>query len=731
MSRVAFIILVAFLVAQAGLSFGVQVWRSWAPGDRSGAVLALRDSVYVAGRGALTVWDRLSGSYRRYTRLDGLPRTDFCQVCSGQGGSVFFGAPGVVVEMRGESWRSWDLPDGIGSSLCVDGCGSVWAIGKWDDDGSTALGVLGPAGWTFGSCPFKTLQVVCGARGAVWFATQDGLVRFDGRSLEQYQYPWGESWFCDWMTVDQQGRVWVKHLDTFNVLDEASGAWTSYTMYSPFWLDLDSEFAVDRSGKIWVCSETRGLIEFDGTGYVSHGMSRETLAGLCRAVCVDPDGSSVWVTSPYRGLFHFSQGVFERWSVSEGLRALPVSMAVDDDGSIWFGCEGGKLASYSEGMWHWPVDMYRSGDGLSSISDMALTPEGELLLVYDGGLYLLPGAEGPAIPFGPGATGEDKYWRTGAVVVGSGGEIWVGSSGGSRTIARYDPSGWSRFEFTDWPWLWGWLEGMIADPISGVWLAGWSPTLVHFDGGEWERFDEVEGETFLSLAFDASRTLWAGSSRGPWVFRPCESRWFQIVPEWEGTQMNEMDDFYVAYVDASGRKWFGGHDQVWMLDSGGWQVFNTCASPLIGGDVTDIVVDTEGQAWFCTTQGVSRLTFREGAVVVEITALVVSSPEGPLLRILARCSNQIGELCADVYLWVTAPSGERFFLPSCSHSPTPMLRGLHIPDGWSVDGLLLYHSSLVGLAPGVYRVSALLTNHGCFHSSLSKQASTLFTLPAR
>lgn len=160
--------------------------------------------------------------------------------------------------------------------------------------------------------PFAANYVQCVAQdslGVLWFATQDGLRRYDGRNTTTLRHdPLHENSlvgnYAQWIHVAKDGTLWVADYGKgLTHYDQATGKFTRYRHYpnDPNSLSSDTVAMVveDQHGHIWAGTH-HGLNRLDRkTGtikrYLSDPSSPNTLsANLVRALYIDRQGT-LWV----------------------------------------------------------------------------------------------------------------------------------------------------------------------------------------------------------------------------------------------------------------------------------------------------------------------------------------------------------------------------------------------------------------------------------------------------
>jgi len=183
-------------------------------------------------------------------------------------------------------------------------------------------------------------------RGFMWFATRDGLNRYDGNTFVVYKHNPNDPGslsanFVEDLMEDDQGGLWVA---TFSAgVDKFDPITERFTHYrhdpsNPKSIGGDSveSLARDSRGYVWLGTGDSGLDKFDpATGTFTHYLndSDGRFVGEITNVIVDRHGD-IWFVGE-RGLFHLNpqRGEITRPPATVGLAAD--YLYEDSDGILW------------------------------------------------------------------------------------------------------------------------------------------------------------------------------------------------------------------------------------------------------------------------------------------------------------------------------------------------------------------------------------------------------------
>ena len=358
--------------------------------DRRGTLWAgTADGAFRIGRGGA---EHIGGE-------NGLPGDGVFAIAEDREGSLWFGTDGGGLALfPGNAFVAFGRGDGLPNP-------AVTAIAQ-DADGAlvvgTAKGAARAVGARFAPLPDiksgTVWQIVRGPDGALWFATEDGVVRRRG------------------------------------------GASTLFTRNEGLPDNVVLTLAVDRRGTLWAGTR-RGVARFDGRRFVT--IDPETLGGSLLALGFSADRRGNVFFALDRGLFVWDGERFRQFT-APGLPDVQYSGIVeDDDGDLWLASRGDGLVFVPRG--GGAVRLLGAGAGLPDDTVVFLVPDG------GGGLWAgtvrgLALVDPRAFKRGaPGAVrrfpGADRFFgfecNQMAALPTPGGGLWFGAM---RGLIRYRPS---------------------------------------------------------------------------------------------------------------------------------------------------------------------------------------------------------------------------------------------------------------------------------------------------
>jgi two-component system sensor histidine kinase ChiS len=387
--------------------------------------------------------------------------------------------------------------------------------------------------------------------GFMWFATQDGLNRYDGYEFEIYRHdptdPTSISSSFVWdIYEDPQGVIWLAtNGGGLNRFDRESGQFTSYraggSNSTSISSDVVTDIFADREGHLWLSTTGGGLDEFDpALGTFSHytadpadpgSLSSETV----NTVFQDQEGV-IWVGTtsgldrldPQSGSFvHYRNDPQDPASISgNGV----VSIFEDSEGWFWIGTNNAGLNLLDRATGKFSHFQFEADFPYSLSSNIGAF----MFEDQTGGIWA--GTNGGGLDRFDRETGQFSHLRHDPMDAASlssdnvisiyqdrSGILWVGTFGGG--VNRYDPS---KQKFICYqpspdedtglndPIVWSLLE----DRDGVIWIGTNAGGLNRLDRAtaSFSHFTADPGDpsglgsnTILSLLEDREGILWVGT----------------------------------------------------------------------------------------------------------------------------------------------------------------------------------------------------------------------------
>ncbi|MEJ2634104.1 MAG: two-component regulator propeller domain-containing protein [Calditrichia bacterium] len=208
----------------------------------------------------------------------------------------------------------------------------------------------------------SVLSVIQDSHGFMWFATQEGLNKFDGYTFTIYKHQLNDPYSLsdDWINVifeDREGNLWVGTAGGgLNKYEWEKDRFIQYQHVEndPHSLSNNSIVAIfeDSRGNLWIGTNGGGLDQFvkDSGQFIAYKFDPENPASLSSnqvsSICEDMNGN-LWIGTADNGLNKFNPetGVFTRIQHAPQNRSSLadnriLSLYAGDDGYLWVGTNG-------------------------------------------------------------------------------------------------------------------------------------------------------------------------------------------------------------------------------------------------------------------------------------------------------------------------------------------------------------------------------------------------------
>ncbi|WAC13096.1 hybrid sensor histidine kinase/response regulator transcription factor [Dyadobacter pollutisoli] len=473
--------------------------------------------------------------------------------------------------------------------------------------------------------------------GLMWFATDDGLNRFDGTEVLVYRHDKKDS--CSLRSSDisslhqdRSGRIWVGTIEGgLHLYDRRKNSFISIS--SPHSV---TSIASDVSGKLWV-GTTAGLVNVDPENRHISAFSAmpnipdEISKGRILSIAIDSK-RNVWVGSK-SGLFKIepdnknNEYINYLQSIPDEAGSRTVKSIIEDhQGNIWVGTYSGvfKLNADGQIVRHFKYEPDNKHSlSTNMVFEIALENEHRLWICTDAGLNILDTRDGTIIRYGPDTRTQfslsNKSVRS--ILFDNEGICWLGTYKGG--VNKYDKNlaifGLKRSDVND-PY------GLSGSFVTSFAENGSEELFVGTDGGGLNLYNRntnlfkkfpinpknkkaASGLAILTLELMSSNELWIGTFQDGLIqLNPKTGAYTQYVRGKDSSSLNNNEIFCLE-KDKSGKLWVG-------TNGGGVHVFDpvtrrftrlhdpgvsvTQRTIPLNGYIRDILLDSRGKLWIAS-----------------------------------------------------------------------------------------------------------------------------------
>lgn len=480
--------------------------------------------------------------------------------------------------------------------------------------------------------PQNSIFTILQARdGYVWIGTQEGLVRFDGKSFtvfDKAHHPALPSNEIRALLEDRSGNLWIG--TNGGITRYTEGTFTTFTTTDGLSSDLVRTLHEDQQGTLWIGTIEGGLNRFDGTSF-SHFTTADGLAGNVVLSIEEATDGSLWIGTE-AGLSHLRNNTFTSYSVDQGLPEPPVwALHEGMDGGLWVGTSNGLAHLQDDTFSIISTRQGLCGDVVSAIEE---APGGSLwIATLDGGVCQLRDRQVESFGVADGLThprvrsiytdNEKNIWigteggglnrlRRGkftpistaqglsadvvfTVLEDRQGSLWIGTEGGG--LNRINASGLTHFTTQD---------GLLSPNIfalhegrSNLWIGMYHGGLCSYDADRFTCFSTKDGlssDDVYALLEDRTGTLWVGTENGLNQYRDGQ---FSLFEPASGTMQTAITALHESR-DAT--LWVGGFEGLTRLRGDEATTF-TQQDGLSSDIVLTLYEDHEETLWIGTQEG--------------------------------------------------------------------------------------------------------------------------------
>lgn len=560
-------------------------------GNFVNGVAPMRSTLWAATGGGVVAWNKSTGSYVKFTTLDGLAtnRTVATTVCPLPGLGVLF-ATTLGIQVFDTQTGAWKTLNSSNSDMQHDDVATLWC------NVDAGLLVVGYAR--------NGIDLFDAAAGSWSYVGEEAGLTATG--------------IRDIAVVDEGDAIWLATLDGLYVYRPALASTTAAEAET-----AEAGEAADDETADEPAGETAPAT---GAGEVTRYSTANSPLEDNRIETLVADGSgAVWLTSG--NILYRTNG--ESWDTfTAGSGNFPAGrltgLDVSENGTIWLGSDQTQLCRFDPGV-KGCIAFFQGETGMATAPLTGLTIDSEGEVYYTtagGGISIYDGTQWRQLEIANEITPGNEI-RT--IVQAAAGEYWVAGNGGA---ARFVPDGGGvqRFSPANSP-----LPAVDVRAIlpveDGVWVG--SNGAAFYDGTTWTLYTEEDGlagPLIQAIAADSQKRIWLGTSRGLSIWTG--NTFFNL------TRDNGLPNDDITALQADG-------DAVWIGTRGGGllrfqdnqlQLFNRSNSNLPGDIIYELARTQAGQLLVGTDRGMARFAdnrlTRERALEGETVLALAAMPSG-------------------------------------------------------------------------------------------------------
>ena len=534
-------------------------------------------NIWTAGRGGVVCWNEQTGTYEKFTAVNGLAGNFASAIAQTKDGSLWFGTFGMgLSRFDGKSWKTFTTIDGLPSntiiSLASTPNGGLWILSKFIDG-----------------------------------RQQGGLAYYEGNKIVVINEP---ATF-EVMAIAPDGTLWAGGNRLAGLYHLVGDEWKYVHLKDNVDINITA-IAFAPTGEIWVATWSDILI-YDGQTWQNVTPWHDTRVGWVKAIAITSEGAA-WVGlarsqpfveepeeafrpygkyegEPFVGLYRYEKGKWTSFTSKDGMADNEVtSIGIGGDGSVWFGSYRYGLSRYKQQSW----SVFQTNDKLLAADihdmDVANGKEGPLILLsHDEGISFYDSKQWRTFS----AYGElDLYSPyTFSVNVNADESFWVSTHGG---LAYFDGSSWVVYSAQKNKALSA--VYYISDTWDGKFYIYTSDFgVLEFSNGQWQKVNQLDNQSVRAVRRTKDGTIFFSTLEG--VFSSTNNIWKHY------TSINGLleDEVYGLDISPDGRVWASTCKGLSYLQGDRW--LTATLSTENTGCFQNLAIDQGGSVWINTPRG--------------------------------------------------------------------------------------------------------------------------------
>jgi ligand-binding sensor domain-containing protein/serine phosphatase RsbU (regulator of sigma subunit) len=396
------------------------------------------------------------------------------------------------------------------------------------------------------------MDILQDSKGYMWFATQNGISRFDGFNFKNFSIEDGlPSIYTYCLFEDSKGNIWVG-TDDAGIARYNGSEFTIYNAENGLVGNNEiEEFLEDHMGNIWVRTRAEGVSKINNntiTNYTQEtGLpSNEVLSGF-----VDSKGR-VWFGT-INGIIIFDGNERRTITTNEGLSNNTVWDIIEDKyNNYWIATQGGGIVKYNGK----EFINYTTERGLSNDTTLTLM--------------------------------EDSY-----------GNIWIGTYGNG--LCKFNGNSFEVFDYKDLAS--SSIMKIYEDRKRRIWIVTYRQGIYQIYKNRLSHYtteNNLLDNNMWSINEDTEGNIWFGTFGG---ISKLSKKPFEIYTVDFGIPGK---DILSVHADKSGNIWAGGYNGLFSLDkNNNISVFND-KNGLPSNTIQCITNDMKNDIWIGTYKGLTK-----------------------------------------------------------------------------------------------------------------------------
>jgi ligand-binding sensor domain-containing protein/GGDEF domain-containing protein len=496
----------------------------------------------------------------------------------------------------------------------------------------------------------KTVQTIYQDKtGFMWFGTQEGLNRYDGKETRVYRYSAGNEFSVSHDVIrsineDSNGQLWVATSGGLSRYLPGEDSFVRVKVY-----DNEEEVLrfntlyLDNSGVMWIGSDGNGVYQLsnESDNQIEKYTQLDALnQSDVRAIFEDSRGR-IWVGTDGQGVFLISNNQVQHFEPKEQKGALSNArirtVEEDSKGRIWIGTRGGGINRYDELSKSFTVLKNIEGNKASlshnRVYQIFEDSNDRLWIATDGGISLYDQSDDSftQITHKSSQNSSLSHNRVLSIYEDKGGLLWFGTLSGLNlwdsklaTFSHYRNIPEDKNSLSN-NTVYSLAETKSEDILIGT--VGGGLNLLKPEKNTVHPFDSRNSDIstqkrVVSLLVDDDDNVWVGSiSKGVKVYSSKLELLFEFDSEQDEQRKISANGITDILQDSDGDIWVATYRSGINHINKEYNVIKqynlaTNKSNLVSENIYSIIEDDEGFIWLATDGGgLSRLDKNTGSII--------------------------------------------------------------------------------------------------------------------
>jgi ligand-binding sensor domain-containing protein/class 3 adenylate cyclase/predicted metal-dependent HD superfamily phosphohydrolase len=479
-------------------------------------------------------------------------------------------------------------------------------------------------------------------RGFMWFATQDGLNRYDGYTFTVFKHSLQDTNsisdnFIHAIVEDIYGNIWAATDAGLNSYNPETGRFTRYLAqpYNKNWLGGNTihALAADKNGNIWVGTADAGLYYFDVKAklfkaYKSDYSDTTISSNAIQCLYIDKN-ENLWIGTVGGGLNLFDSKnkkfkVYQESATETSIsNNLVWSVFEDSEGFIWIGTNNGlnRFDTKMQTFKHYknkPGDIFSLSNNI--VKSILEDNQGNIWVATTGGLNKLNKATGTFTrfqyqPYIQTSLSNDNLF---SLYQDRTGNMWVGTNKG---ICKFDNAKQNFIHYRNIPYEENSINNDVIWSIyqdsQGILWVGTEEGLnkidrklfkvKHFKHGASKRNSKFN-EYVFALFEDSDGVLWLGTDGGIYSFNKLNETFTLFKTPAKDISPLEDKRVYTIFEDTRKNLWIGTKEGLYIIDKSRKKIKHFVNNPSDSTSISNniirtIIKDKNNTIWIGTNGG--------------------------------------------------------------------------------------------------------------------------------